>query len=463
MLRDCYKCAGCARRVSQKNVAIAGIPAQKNPPVHPIVRKLAGVFPPRRNAWRAALAALLLWTPVCAPAASPLLKLPLLDGEMSGVLAMPQNGLEFHWRFTAESPKAEPGIRRGRFEVDGQGAHLVARVKLDLSSRTMQWEIEKAGADLAEFFPLAAPEWLPDFAHLSVTGTVSAEGRGQLTSAGDFSGAVAVTVTDATVRDFFAGWSAEGLSGRVEFPSLPAFETATEQRFTLRRFSPSAANIEIRDAVADVSYDRDGRIHFSSTKFTAYGGVIGIAPFSFDPKAPAVATSVRVEGIDSASLAAFLPGGIAEANGRFSGELALRWSPETGVVPGVGQLRLIKAPDSAIRLSSAPGFFTSNMQPRLFFLPPSLGFLQRVFSLKNPAYDTLKQIEEGKMPIAVDAITINFTPDGDEKGRSASVVIAARPSDPRSAVKNLRINVNVTGPLTEVLRMGTASRVQIGF
>ena len=86
-----------------------------------------------------------------------------------------------------------------------------------------------------------------------------------------------------------------------------------------------------------------------------------------------------------------------------------------------------------------------------------------MISLKNPAYDTLKKIEEGEMPIAVKTITINFTPDGDENGRSASVVIAARPSDPRSAVKNLRINVNVTGPLTEVLQMGAANRVQIGF
>ncbi|MDR1010944.1 MAG: YdbH domain-containing protein [Opitutaceae bacterium] len=428
-----------------------------------IVRKLAGVFRPRRNAWLAAFGALLLWTQTDATANPSLLKLPMFDGEVSGDFAMPGIGVECHWRMTAGSPRDEPGIRRGRLEVDGMGAHIVARATLDLASGVTRWEIEDATADLAEVFPALAPLHLPDFAHLGVTGSVSAGGGGQLTPLGDFSGAVILTITDAAVRDFFGGWAAEGINLRVEFPALPALETKPAQRLTLSGFTHEAAGVEIRDAETDIGCGNDGRIHFSNTKLSACGGVIFMEPFSLNPSALDVSTRVRVEGIDSESLAAFLPGSIAEAHGRFSGELSLGWSPATGVVPGIGKLELIKAPGAAIRLARTPGFFTSDMTPRLYFLPKPLGFLRRIFSLENPAYDTLKKIEESEMSIDVDAITINFTPDGDEAGRSATIVIAARPADRKSAVKNLRINVNVTGPITKVLEMGTTDRVQIGF
>ncbi len=432
-----------------------------------LARQIAGLFQPRRLARRVALvtaAGLSLTLPCANAAAAPsFLKLPRFDGEVSGDFSMPQNGLELHWRLKVESPENEPGIRRGRLELEGQGAHVVARASLDLATGVTQWEIEKAEADLAEIFSLVAPLRLPDFAHLSVTGTVTAQGGGRLAADGAFSGAAVVTITDAAIRDFFGGWSAEGLDARVELPSLPELRTAPGGKLALRSFSFPSAGVEMRDAATDAEYAADGRIHFSNTKVSGYGGGIAVEPFTLDPAAPAVATRVHVENIDSASLAAFLPGSVAEAQGCFSGELALRWSPQAGVVPGVGKLALVQAPGASIRMSKTPGFFTSNMEPRLYFLPESAGFLRRWFSLENPAYDTLKKIEEGEMPISVENITINFTPEGDEAGRSASVMIAARPSDPKSAVKNLRININITGPVSKMLEIGTADRVQIGF
>lgn len=445
-------------------------PARKNKlplPVHSLIRKVTRLSQPRRRVCAAVLAAMALCrlaAPVC-PAAAPssLLRLPRFDGEAGGNFQMPQSGLEFRWRVTAESPPDEPRVRRGRLEIDGHGAHLVARATLDLASGVTQWEIETATADLAGVFPVLAPRHLPDYAHLFVTGTITAKGAGTLTAAGGFSGAATVEIDGASVRDFFGGWSAEGLSLRVGLPSLPSLETAPAQRLALGVFSRPAANIDVRDAAAEITFDGGSRIHFSNTKVAGYGGSVAVSPFTLDLGAPSVSARVRVENIDSASLAAFLPGGIAEAHGRFSGELDLAWSPQTGVVPGVGKLELVKAPGAAIRLSKAPGFFTANMLPRLYLLPDSLGFLQRWLSIKNPAYDVLQKIERGEVPIAVDAITINFTPDGDEQGRSASVVIAARPVDPKSAVKNLRINVNVTGPVTKVLEIGATDRVQIGF
>lgn len=433
----------------------------KNRLVFSFVRRLAGFLPSWRNARLAAVVLALIW-PVAA-AAFPLLKLPAFDGEMSGDFESPGTGLALHWRISAESPPEEPGVRRGRLEIEGQGVRIVARATLGLANGVTRWEIEKTSADLAVVFPNIASHLLPEFAHLSVSGTMSAEGHGTLTSSGDFNGAATLVISDAEVSDFFGGWSAKGLDARVEFPALPALRTAPAQRISLRAFSHPDVGVELGDITTEAALGDDMRIRFSNTKLAAYGGAVTLEPFTLDPAAPSVATSVHVEGVDSRSLAGFLPGSVAEANGRFSGGLALAWSPGTGVVPGVGKLSLIKAPGTSIRLTSAPGLFTSGMDQRLYFLPESAGFLRRVFSLKNPAYATLKKIEEGSMPINVENITISFTPDGDEQGRSASVVIAARPADGKSAVKRLRINVNVTGPLSKVLEMSTTDRVQIGF
>lgn len=405
----------------------------------------------------------MLLVPLACAAAPSLLKLPMFDGEVSGELALFRGNVDVRWRVVAESPPEEPGVRRGRLELSGHGAQVAAVATLDLKSGVTRWKIEKAEADLAELFPALSPHLLPDFAHLFASGRITAEGGGEVTADGSVSGALAIVISDASVRDFFGGWAAEGLDARIELPALPALTTAPGQHLALRRFTHASAGVEIRDTQTDIGYGSDGRIHLSNTKTYGYGGLIEMAPFALNPLAPEVSTRVRIENIDSESLAAFLPGSIAETHGRFSGDLALSWSPETGVVPGDGKLELVKAPGTAIRLSKAPGFFTANMLPRIYFLPDSLGFLQRWFSIKNPAYDVLQKIERGESPIMVDAITINFTPDGDELGRSASVVIAARPADAKSAVKNLRINVNVTGPITKVLEMSTTDRVQIGF
>jgi len=205
------------------------------------------------------------------------------------------------------------------------------------------------------------------------------------------------------------------------------------------------------------------RIHVGGVEARGAGGAIGVEAFDFVPSAPAVSTTVRVSDIDSGKLAHLLPGAISEASGRFNGSVLLFWNPSDGLRIVNGSLWLEQALGSMLRFVSTPGFFTDNMDKRIYFLPPSFGFLRRWVSLKNPAYDTLKEIEEGRQPLRVQNITITFTPEGDKKGRSATVAIEARPTDPKSAIQRLRINVNVNGPLTQVIEMFSRGGVQISF
>jgi len=411
--------------------------------------------------------------PVAAPA---LWQLPAFDGELSGDFLMPQSGggsgLMFHWHIVAESPADAPGARRARVEVTGHGARVVARAELDLASGVTHWKIESAEADLGEVFPVMAALWWANssFASAGVTGKLVVSGEGSVDAAGKWVASLAADVRDATLRDGAGGWMAEGVSAHVEFPGLPSLETgaAQAQPVTVRRFTHKATQLAIDDARTSVSMDGGGaggalRIHIGGVEARAVDGRIGVDGFDFVPSAPAVATIVHASNVESGYLTHLLPGAVSEVRGRFSGAVALTWNPADGLRAGNGQLSLQRADGTMLRLAPTPGIFTANMDRRLYFLPQSFGFLRKWISLKNPAYDTLKEIEEGRQPIIVDNITIKFTPDGDDAGRSASVAIEARPTNPQSSIRRLRINVNVNGPLTQVIEMFSRGSVQISF
>lgn len=450
---------------AKAGLALCAAPGKCVVPVPTFACNLLCASGARRSLRRLAALAAWIWCACTAGAAPSLLRLPAIDGEFSGDYLAPQSGLAFHWHIAVESPSDTPRIRRARLAADGHGAHVVALATHDLVSGVTHWEIENAHADLAETFPVLAARFLPDFASLMISGKLSLTGGGDVSAAGEFSGRAVAEIRDASVRDDARGWSAEGITTRIELPSLPALKTAgaESQPISIRRFTHEASGVALEDVRTSVALDEGMRVRFTSATARALGGAVSLDGFDIDSHAPNLTTVVHVDDIESAQLAKFLPDAISEVHGRFAGALTLHWTPATGVKLGNGKLTLQKAAGSTLRLAPSPGFFTSNMDSRLYVLPPSWGFLRRLISIKNPAYDTLKQIENGEQPIAVESIAINFTPEGDTAGRSASVIIAARPTNPQSAIKKLSINVNVNGPLVKVLEMSTAGNLKISF
>lgn len=363
-----------------------------------------------------------------------------------------------------QSPPATPGTRRALLEIDGPGeSHLVARATLDLATAITHWEMEPVDLSLADFYPLLAPRFLPpELSGFDVSGSLTLALAGTLQS-DDLSAKAALTLTDVTVRDDVKGWIAEGINAHISLPALPSLRTDTPQTLTLRAFTHTSTGLAMSDLQTAFWIEPGGRIHFSETRVEGLGGKLALGAFDFDPRALDLSVPVHVENIESTHLAAFIPEAISEVHGRFSGDLLLHWTPKDGLKPGDGKLELVRAPGTTLRLSKAPGFFTSNLDERLYFLPTSWGFLRRMISLSNPAYGTLKKIENGEMPIEVERISIHFTPAGDSAGRTATVTIVARPADPKSAIKTLRINVSVNGPLVEVLKFGATDNMNFNW
>ncbi|WP_342750751.1 YdbH domain-containing protein [Termitidicoccus mucosus] len=400
--------------------------------------------------------ALLFALPSPTRAASLSFRIPRLDGEFTGVAnllldsARNTHDIELRWKVTAGSPAGTPGLRVIILEAEGSGIALRARAEVDAATLDGTWRVESAHAELAELLPRLAAR-LP-----SVVSGLSAEGRGEITGggefrAGKFDGRAAFRLDHATVSNPARGWMIEGLALHAELASLAALSTDTAAPQTLSFTRLEAGGVEIRDARAAFALTPDGLLRLDSFRADGLGGSLALAPFTLNLARPSAAIRAEVVGIDSARLAAYLPAAVSEARGRLSGDLEFRWDPRAGLSFGDGHLSLQKTEPASIRLSPAPGFFTAKVPEKIELLG---GPLRRLFTIRNPAYDTLKKIELGEMPLSVESIEAGFEPSGDEQGRTARVAIVARPTAPDSAVKVVRFNISVSGPLSEVIRFG---------
>ncbi len=173
-----------------------------------------------------------------------------------------------------------------------------------------------------------------------------------------------------------------------------------------------------------------------------------------------VSASLHLSQLSMRDISALLPDVIAEARGRVSGEIRVGWKPGEGFKLGNGRLQIERPESVEIRLTPQPGFLTSHTPERLTLLPSWTGALQKWFSLRNPAYETLRQIEMGLMSLQVETLSAEVHPAGDSMGRSATVRISARPAV-ASAVDRIDFEVNVSGPLDEVIKLGMNHKVSI--
>jgi len=204
---------------------------------------------------------------------------------------------------------------------------------------------------------------------------------------------------------------------------------------------------------------------FRVAEFNALGGRVALRPFEINlgnAEAISVGVTAELRGLALDQLARFVPEAVREASGRVGGEVRLSWSEAGGLQVGSGALLIEPDAHAQLRLTAMPGFLTQRTTPRFFWLPARLGRVARWLSLENPAYATLAEIEEGAQPLHVEALHVALYPDGPEGPRSAAVSLLARPLS-GAVVKQLRFDINVSGPLDQVLRIGASDAIRLNF
>jgi hypothetical protein len=398
---------------------------------------------------------------ICLAVLGPSLRaftLPPLTGELSGQLLLSGWGdlPEIHWQI--RSMPTPTGDNQLVAEFTAHGLKVEWDLQLAQKDGAISWQIRTAEIDLrvwgpplaAKFGEVAVPTDFGVAGHLKVAGSGTVNGS-------DLAGILTVTLADGSAWSVQQKWNLNHID--LESQLALASEGALLQTLRLHVSEVQALGFSATQLAVYATGDKLHRLHIRQAGLTMLGGHINLRPFILDPAKPAIDTTADLDGVDLGALAAFVPEALSEAKGQVSGRIAVRWSAKLGTQAGDGSLTVSPDSPASIRLTSTPGFLTQHTTERLQLLPDGFGRLAHWLSVENPAYDTLRRIELGELPLKVEKLQVELYPDGPNGPRSATAVVVAKPAD-GSAVGLVSFTVNVSGPLDEVLKLGTNENVK---
>ncbi|MBC7369702.1 MAG: YdbH domain-containing protein [Undibacterium sp.] len=228
-------------------------------------------------------------------------------------------------------------------------------------------------------------------------------------------------------------------------------KTISTKRFGARNFSLSGLVDERRVFAGKM------------TRVEMAGGDMTIDPFTLPLNPPMVSVNVRFNRIGLQDVAALVPTGFSEARGRIDGVVQIDWSKARGLRVGSGRITLRDDEAAVVRLQATPGLLTQHMPERFELLPAWLGPLARWASPINPAYAELKAIEMGEIPLQAQSLTVELTPEGDNRGRSARVQLVGRPARAGTTVDRVTFEADVMGPLSVLMQVTANDHSSIKF
>ncbi len=375
--------------------------------------------------------------------------LPVLSGDAAGTLTTP--GLpDMRWRVTMAAP-AVAGRQRLLVEAQSDGLRLTGEIELDPATRDGVWKITEATVDTAVWLPILAEKfslaWLKDF---SATGVARLAGAGLL-RAGVPDGALTVELRDATLTHAVSGLTLAGLATDFHLAGLVPPRTPDGQAVTFQE--ARVGGLTLRDGRIVIALPALDTVRVERAVVDVLGGGMEVEPFTLSLKAPAEELRASLRQIDLEKILPFLPrSGLSTAEGRVEGRMTLRWPAAAGRL--TGDIRLTGARGAAapiIRLSPAPGLLTGHMPERLVVLPRWLGPLGRWTAARNPVFAPLQDIELGRARLRIESLDILLRPKEDG-GQLVRLRLVAQPVEP-SLVPKVTLDVNVDGPVQELLRM----------
>lgn len=373
-----------------------------------------------------------------------------LEGGIKGVYApVPDRPLQWSVQWT----RLSAAVREGELRVEGVDAAVRVRLIYDATNRRLAWRVLEGRLSLGSWLPaLAARQELAAVLQgLEATGELRIEGEGALEGE-EWMGELKASMIGGVLRHAEQGWALEGVDVRAggdaamlaagKVPVAVSVRTITTGRFGARALDVKAMLVDFE------------RLEIERTGVEIAGGRVDAKPFSVSLADPSLDVKIAMKRVGLQDLVVFAPTAFSEASGRIDGELELKWSEADGVRLGLGRLSLNRDEPTVVRMVESPGFLTESMPSRFVFLPSSFGIVSRWLSAKNEAYDDLGEIERGKVRLKLEAFEVSLTPDGDDRGKSASVFIRARPEQDGLAVGAVTFRINVSGPLSQVLRLG---------
>ncbi len=353
------------------------------------------------------------------------------------------------WTLIAEH--AAENQKAATLAVRSNGLSLRVKLLADLRAHTLSWHIDEGHLALGPWFEALATHFAPSISGLALSGDVQIAGAGTIENDRPI-GRLSVTCLDARAQHTIDGWTLVGIDFQGAFTLASGFALSSvgPATLTIKTISTSrfgARNLSLTGTVVD-----SVQALISGARVEIAGGEVDtIDPFTVPLSPLTIATQLRIRRVGLQDFVALIPSGLSSARGKLNGDLRITWSQKKGFQIGAGLLALDEVEPTIIRLARSPGFLTGSMPERIEMMR---GFLGRLFSVPNPSFKDLRQIELGQAELEVRSLRVQLSPEGDAQGRSAYVQIDARPLQPSGTVKRVTFDINVDGPFSSLLRLG---------
>lgn len=388
---------------------------------------------------------------VSSPAAE--LWLPPIDGQFSGKLSVTKlaGAPAVNWTIRVRSTR--PDERVADLSLDGEGTRVRAQVGID-RNRSGWWKITEGELDAAAWFPAASAEIGSAADGVAAEGKIELKGGGALHE-GQPSGNLEIAWQDGRLHNESAGWTLDGIAVSGEFAIEAAgYQAKSVSPLTIGVKTISTARFGARNLFLALRLNDERTATLTEGRIEIAGGNVTAEPVTWPLVPPRFDVSLRIENVGLQDVAALVPAGLSESRGRINGVVRLGWSEATGFQLGQGNLVLGSTEPAIVRLAPAEGFLTERVPTHFELLPNWLGPLARWFRPENPAYAELHELELGLSELRVETLSVQITPDGDRDGRTARVRLTARSTRAGSVIDVVTFDVNVAGPLAQVLRLG---------
>ncbi len=362
------------------------------------------------------------------------LRWPLFAGKLAGELSpFGESGPRLGWQIEALPP--EGGTRIFTWRITGNAVQASGILEATVESGAIAWRIDEAVVPVSAWISVAAERFGGALPGTEAAGLIRVTGEGALVD-GRPGGTVHFRLEEGKVLHPVADWQLDGIvaEGTFDLAGVGDLTVSVRSlRYGALRMQEGQLGVELGSGMV---------AGITRLQMRGLGGEITLAPFTVRLAEPEAAVSIRLTGIALDQLVALLPPTLSEARGRLDGELSASWSAADGLRLGAGWFGLAQGGTASVRLSPLPGLIT------------------RQLGDNNPAYAPLQRVELGNTALNVSVLRAVFSPGGDADGRSATVRLQAEPDDPQLKAP-LIIDINVAGPLDQLLKLGMDGR--IGF
>lgn len=373
-----------------------------------------------------------------ARAASAEFFFPALEGKLEGNFTPTKfpGAPELHW--TAVVRNAGSGVRLAEVTIEGPGTLLKAEARLDASGAGT-WRLTEAQIDLGPWFAALMPALGDTFAGFTASGAITATAEGAWRG-GKLEGKATLSLRDGRIENTEQKLLFEGVAFALAIEDLAQFRTAPAQELTWTGGKYDVVRLGAGRVVFALLSDH---IQVAEASLAAFGGQLALGAFAIVFSQPDIAVEAKVAALELGELLPLLPPVLAAARGRVDGNVVLHRRAD-GIEIGKGRLSLRAGDVAEIRLAPTPGLISGSLPPAVLKYYPGLG-----------------QIETGQIPLQADLLEMEFTPDGDAQGRTASIRLGGGPVDPKLRAP-IDLTVNVRGPLDELIKFSTNSRLKFG-